>query len=128
MAASGWRSWSARASPARRSSRVRSSAETSDRCSQWEAESGRPYGPWVDAIRSLPERIVAEHADTEWLLLLDADIALDDGVVAALEQKRRDDQCGLVSVMATLHMATPAEKLLLPPFIYFFKLITIRAD
>ena len=36
-----------------------------------------------------------------------------------LEGEGRD----MVSIMATLHMATFWERLLLPPFIYFFKLI-----
>jgi hopene-associated glycosyltransferase HpnB len=52
-------------------------------------------------------------------LLVDADIELRPGVVAALLDKRR----ALVSLMAVLEMRTLWERLLIPAFVYFFKLL-----
>lgn len=62
-------------------------------------------------------------ATTPLILLLDADISLQPGTVAAL---RRHLQCGalqMVSLMAELRMASPWERLLIPAFVYFFKLL-----
>lgn len=64
-----------------------------------------------------------QQANTSHLLLLDADIELAPGTVAALWQRMRSERLALASVMARLHVAAPIEKLLLPPFVYFFKLI-----
>ena len=61
--------------------------------------------------------------ETEHVLLLDADIGLDPGVAAALLRKLEAGPYDMVSVMATLHMQRFWEKLLLPPFVYFFKLL-----
>jgi hopene-associated glycosyltransferase HpnB len=60
---------------------------------------------------------------TPYLLLLDADIELAPGMLEALREKLLGEQRTLVSVMAALSMRSPWEKLLIPPFIYFFKLI-----
>jgi hopene-associated glycosyltransferase HpnB len=60
---------------------------------------------------------------TARILLLDADIELQPGLLAALERRMAADGRALVSVMATLAMRTPWERLLLPAFIYFFKLL-----
>ena len=57
------------------------------------------------------------------LLLLDADIGLAPGALAALLEKRDAEDCALVSVMASLRMAGFWEKLLIPALIYFFKLL-----
>ena len=59
---------------------------------------------------------------TRYTLLLDADIQLVPGVISGLlEQARRG--FALVSVMASLNMKTGWEKLLMPAFIYFFKML-----
>lgn len=57
------------------------------------------------------------------LLLLDADITLAPGTLAALLEKRTAEGRALVSVMASLRMESAWEKLLIPAFIYFFKLL-----
>jgi hopene-associated glycosyltransferase HpnB len=59
----------------------------------------------------------------EWVLLLDADIELAPGILAALRRKLTSEKLGLVSVMAELRMESFWEKLLAPAFIYFFKLL-----
>src|SRR5262249_24313041 len=61
--------------------------------------------------------------DRPFVLLLDADIELAPGVIAALKRKAEQRNAVLVSVMAELHCATPWEKLLAPPFVFFFKLL-----
>ena len=63
------------------------------------------------------------HADTDYLLLLDADIELKPGTLAALLAKIKTDQRQLVSLMAFLRMENFWERLLMPAFIYFFKLL-----
>jgi hopene-associated glycosyltransferase HpnB len=57
------------------------------------------------------------------ILLLDADIELRPGMVAALRAKLRRDRLQLVSLMARLRTASLWEKLLVPAFVYFFKLL-----
>lgn len=63
------------------------------------------------------------RVETPYTLLLDADIELAPGVLAALKNHMQQHDLSLASVMASLHMGNAWEKLLLPPFIYFFKLI-----
>lgn len=57
------------------------------------------------------------------LLLLDADIELRPGVIRALRDKLEEGQLALVSLMARLSMSNFWERLLVPAFIYFFKLL-----
>ena len=57
------------------------------------------------------------------VLLLDADIALTPGLIATLRQRLRERHLGLVSLMAELPMEGFWERLLLPAFVYFFKLV-----
>ncbi len=61
--------------------------------------------------------------DTELILLLDADIKLKPGILHALMDKMRTENLDFISLMAHLRMETSWEKLLMPAFIYFFKLL-----
>jgi hopene-associated glycosyltransferase HpnB len=61
------------------------------------------------------------HVKTKFVLLLDADIELEPGVLPVLRQKIEERD--LVSVMAHLRMQAFWERLLVPAFVYFFKLI-----
>ena len=61
--------------------------------------------------------------ETPLTLLLDADIALRPGMIGALLRKRESSGAAMVSVMATLRMQGGWEKLLLPAFIFFFRLL-----
>jgi len=60
-----------------------------------------------------------------YTLLLDADIVLAPGMIAALLARARDPDQGavLVSIMARLRCAGFWERLLVPPFVFFFKLL-----
>ena len=64
-----------------------------------------------------------QAVSTPWTLLLDADITLAPGMVAALLGKAKQDDRQMVSIMASLRMDSFWERLLIPAFIYFFKLI-----
>lgn len=63
------------------------------------------------------------YVDTELTLLLDADIELAPGLLQALCWKMKNEGLGMVSLMAQLRMVGFWEKLLMPAFIYFFKLL-----
>ena len=65
----------------------------------------------------------SSQVETPYTLLLDADIELSPQALGALKTHMTDKLLALASVMASLHMGNAWEKLLLPPFIYFFKLI-----
>lgn len=64
-----------------------------------------------------------QRVQTPLVLLIDADIVLRSGIISALYRKMACGAYGFVSVMAALRMESLWERLLLPPFIYFFKLI-----
>jgi hopene-associated glycosyltransferase HpnB len=83
---------------------------------------GLPLPPgWVGKLWALEQgRLLVR---TPLVLLVDADIELRPGFVTALLARRRADDRQLVSLMAQLEMSTPWEQLLIPAFIYFFKLL-----
>jgi hopene-associated glycosyltransferase HpnB len=64
-----------------------------------------------------------ERVATRYTLLLDADIELAPRLVPALVRKARESDAKLVSVMARLSTQGVWEKLLAPPFVFFFKLL-----
>ncbi|GAB3675062.1 glycosyltransferase [Salinisphaera aquimarina] len=64
-----------------------------------------------------------EHVTTARLLLLDADIEIAPGTIAGLRARAIREDRQLVSLMAALRMHSTAERLLMPAFIYFFKLL-----
>ncbi len=68
-----------------------------------------------------------EAARTEarepWLLLVDADIELEPGMLPALFERQRNTGAALVSVMVHLRMQEIWERLLMPAFVFFFKLL-----
>ncbi len=63
------------------------------------------------------------HIGTEFILLLDADIALAPGIITTLLEKARNEKLQMVSLMAELKMESNWEKLLIPAFVFFFKLL-----
>lgn len=81
---------------------------------------GLPPG-WTGKLWALEQG--RREATTDYLLLLDADIELLPGTLPALLAKLRSEGRQLVSLMAFLRMQSPWEKLLMPAFIYFFKLL-----
>jgi hopene-associated glycosyltransferase HpnB len=63
------------------------------------------------------------YVTTPLTLLLDADIELGPGILATLVEKMRTEELALVSLMARLRMVGFWERLLLPAFVHFFKLV-----
>ncbi len=68
------------------------------------------------------------HADdlgleAPWLWLTDADIVHDADVLARLLGEAEASDAALVSVMVDLEVASPAERWLVPAFVYFFALL-----
>lgn len=83
---------------------------------------GEPLPPgWTGKLWALEQG--RRLAGSSLLLLLDADIELRPGIVAALCEKLEREQLALVSLMARLNTSAPWERLLIPAFIYFFKLL-----
>lgn len=64
-----------------------------------------------------------KHLQTEYVLLMDADIELKPGILEVLLTKLKKEDLGFVSLMAALKMEKFWEKLLVPAYIYFFKLL-----
>jgi hopene-associated glycosyltransferase HpnB len=63
------------------------------------------------------------YVHTPFMLLLDAAIELGPGILAALRERMQQHNLGLISLMASLRMQSFWERLLMPAFIYFFKLL-----
>ena len=76
---------------------------------------------WVGKLWALEQG--RRLADTDLLLLLDADIELAPGTICAMIRKLCSNDCALVSLMAELRMRDLWESILSPAFIFFFKLL-----
>ncbi len=79
-----------------------------------------PQG-WAGKLWALEQG--RRYVQSEYTLLLDADIELKAGILPALRSLMIAQQVGFASLMAHLKMQTLWEKLLMPSFIYFFKLM-----
>ncbi len=86
----------------------------------------RPSG-WsgkVHALGHAVERICELDPEVEWFLFTDADIRHRPGSIAALRLTADGGEgFQLVSIMARLNATTFWEKVLVPPFVYFFHLL-----
>lgn len=81
----------------------------------------QPPPGWSGKLWALEQGLA--HVRTPLLLLMDADIRLDPGLLAALRKMMREKDLRFVSLMASLRMSSFWERLLMPPFIYFFKFL-----
>jgi len=63
------------------------------------------------------------HVKTPLVLLIDADIELDPGILQGLRRKLKEDHLHFVSLMAQLRMVGFWERFLMPAFVYFFKML-----
>jgi len=64
-----------------------------------------------------------QKVTTRFILLLDADIHLNAGILNALKEKQLAEKLSFISLMARLSTNNFWEKLLMPAFIYFFKML-----
>ncbi len=76
---------------------------------------------WTGKLWALEQSLT--KINTKYTLLLDADIEVLDGIVGRMLELLRARNVDMVSLMATLSMVGLWEKLLMPSFIYFFKLL-----
>ena len=63
------------------------------------------------------------HVNTPLVLFIDADIELQPGIVQELRRKLKEDHLHFVSLMAQMRMVSFWERLLMPAFVYFFKML-----
>jgi hopene-associated glycosyltransferase HpnB len=83
---------------------------------------GRPLpAGWAGKLWALEQGFAL--VERPFTLLIDADIELDAGLIAALRRRAEESQAALVSIMATLRCESFWERLLAPPFVFFFKLL-----
>ena len=79
---------------------------------------------WTGKLWALEQGCsLIDKRDKCYTLLLDADIELQPGLIAALRDKMQREQLQFASLMPALRMTGFWEKLLLPAFVYFFKLL-----
>ncbi len=64
-----------------------------------------------------------EHVTTPLVLLMDADIELRPGIIGSLREHMQRHGVAFISLMAAPMMSNFWEKLLMPAFVYFFKLL-----
>jgi len=84
--------------------------------------SGEPLpADWSGKLWALEQGI--RHVNTPLVLLIDADIELQPGIVQGLRRKLKEDHLHLVSLMAQMRMVSFWERLLMPAFVYFFKML-----
>ncbi len=83
---------------------------------------GTPPPPgWTGKLWALEQGRM--HAHTRLTMLLDADIELRPGTLWAMLKKMRRHDLSMLSLMAAPNMAGTWEQLLMPAFIYFFKMV-----
>jgi glycosyltransferase involved in cell wall biosynthesis len=63
------------------------------------------------------------HVTTPYTLLVDADIELARGLIATLRQKMHSQDVPFISLMAAPSMKSSWEKMLMPAFVHFFKVL-----
>lgn len=81
----------------------------------------RPPG-WSGKLWAVQQGI-AETGDAELVLLTDADIVHDPRHLETLVAKAEDEGLDLVSEMVALACDSPAERCLVPAFVFFFQLL-----
>ena len=83
---------------------------------------GQPPPPgWTGKLWALEQGLQKVH--TPLLLQIDADIELQPGVLAALRERLQRNDLDLASVMALLPAAGGWQRLVLPAYVWFFKLL-----
>lgn len=76
---------------------------------------------WSGKLWALEQGVA--RVGTAYTVLLDADIVLRPGLLGALRDKMRNESIQFASLMASLRMTNFWEKLLMPAFVYFFKML-----
>jgi hopene-associated glycosyltransferase HpnB len=77
---------------------------------------------WAGKVWAMAQGLAAS-GQSRYVLFTDADIAYQPGAVSALVAAAEANDLALVSQMALLRCEAPAERLLIPAFVYFFALL-----
>jgi len=81
---------------------------------------GEPPPPgWIGKVWALEQGL--RTVQTPFVLLLDADIELRPGIIAALKNKVVHERLAMVSLLAYLNTQRFWERILMPAYVYFFK-------
>lgn len=96
-------------------------AEQAQQCGAMVISGIAPPVGWSGKLWALEQGL--REVKTPYTLLLDADIELAPGIVSELHRKAHQEKLSLVSLMAEPPMLSFIERLLMPAFIFFFKLL-----
>ena len=93
-----------------------------------EVLAGKPLpGGWTGKLWAVSQGIEAAGSGNggapDWLWLTDADIEHAPATLATLVRRGEGERRVLVSLMARLRCDTPAERALIPAFVFFFQLL-----
>ncbi len=80
-----------------------------------------PPEGWIGKVWALHQGSV--EIKTQFTLLIDADIEFDEATVQSIFNKTYSEKIQLTSVMALLKIESRWDKLMIPAFIYFFKIL-----
>ncbi|MDJ0895020.1 MAG: glycosyltransferase [Alphaproteobacteria bacterium] len=104
---------------------ARSVLETHNAGERLNVVGSTPLPPgWVGKMWALQNGIrhaKSHYADTDYMLLTDADIVHDPSNLRRLVAKAQAEGLHLVSLMVKLHCSSLWERLLIPTFVYFFQ-------
>jgi hopene-associated glycosyltransferase HpnB len=78
---------------------------------------------WTGKLWAVGQGVARAEAQAKFLWLTDADIAHDADNLSRLVARAEGGRYVLTSLMAQLHCATWAEKLLIPAFVLFFQMV-----
>lgn len=104
-------------------------AQTADslaRDERLEVMGGRPPpSGWTGKLWALSQGVerASEEAAPDYVLLTDADIGHDADNLRHLVARAEAGRLTLTALMVQLHCQTPAERLLIPAFVYFFEML-----
>ena len=89
-----------------------------------EVIAGQPLPPgWVGKMWAVSQGVALAGPSCDYLLLTDADIGHEPDNLRRLVGRAEAGGLALTSLMVRLHCATPAERLLIPAFVYFFDML-----
>lgn len=80
-----------------------------------------PPEGWSGKLWALHQGV--RYVETPFTLLLDADIELEPGILRVLQKTMIEKKLQFLSLMAAPRMVSFWERLLMPAFVYFFKLL-----
>ncbi len=85
---------------------------------------GAPLKPgWTGKLWAVAQGLEAAPEDADYILLTDADIAHAPSALTQLVTKAETENLDLVSLMVKLHCQSLIERLLIPPFVFFFQML-----